>query len=201
MQHHELALAAYIDDVRNDPEVLGIILVGSLARGAERESSDVDVYLVVTDAAYERSADAGKFAWTARHGLDYPGSYIDVKLVSPGYLTSAAEHGDDPTRASFAGARIAFSRDESLDAVVAAISTLPEAAWGERIRSHVAQALLYGGYFLAQGDDRGDAFLVRHAAVHLTLAAARAALASAHVRGSVPLTIRASRPDPTCWSG
>ncbi|MHA7984534.1 hypothetical protein ACX9R5_01900 [Rathayibacter sp. CAU 1779] len=181
MHHHELALAAYIDDVRSDPDVLGVILVGSPARGSERESSDVDVYLVVTDTAFERSTDAGNFAWTARHGLDYPGSYIDVKLVCPGYLAAAAERGDDPTRASFAGARIAFSRGEPLDAVLADISTLPEVAWSQRIRSHVAQALLYGGYFLVQGDDRGDAFLVRHAAVHLTLAAARAALASAHV--------------------
>lgn len=181
MEQQERALAAYIDDVRGDPEVLAVILVGSLARGAERQDSDVDVYLVVTDECFDRNAGAGRFAWTARHGVDYPGSYIDVKLASPAYLEAAAVRGDDPTRASFAGARVAYARDRAFDDLVARIATLPDAAWHERVRSHVAQARLYGGYFLVQGVERGDAFLVRHAAVHLTLAAARAALAAAHV--------------------
>lgn len=181
MEHHDAALAAYIDDVREDPDVLAVVLVGSVARGSERQQSDVDVYLVVTDESFERVTAAGRFAWTARHGLDYPGSYIDVKLASPGYLETAAERADDPTRASFAGARVAFSRGESFDDLVVRIAELPDAAWTQRVRSHVAQARLYGGYFLVQGEDRGDAFLVRHAAVHLTLAAARAAIASAHV--------------------
>jgi len=181
MEHHERALAAYIDGVRDDADVLAVIVVGSVARGSEREDSDVDVYLVVTDEGFARETDAGRFAWTARHGLDYPGSYIDIKLASPAYLRTALESGDDPTRASFAGARVAYSAVAGLDDLVKRIAALPDAAWNERVRSHVAQARLYGGYFLVQGAERGDEFLVRHASVHLTLAAARAALAAAHV--------------------
>lgn len=181
MEHHDRALAAYIDEVRDDPEVLAVILVGSLARRSEREGSDVDIYLVVTEERFARETHAGRFAWTARHGLDYPGSYIDVKLASPSYLRTAVERGDDPTRASFAGARVVYTDDEDLGDLVAKIAALPDAAWEERVRSHVAQARLYGGYFLAQGAGRGDDFLVRHAAVHLALAAARAAFAAAHV--------------------
>lgn len=181
MEHQERALAAYVDDVRDDDDVLAVILVGSLARGTERETSDVDVYLVVTDERFARATRDGSFAWTARNGVDYPGSYIDVKLASPAYLATAAERGDDPTRASFAGARIAFSRERSFDGLLAKIVRLDDDAWDERVRSHVAQARLYGGYFLVQGEQRGDSFLARHAAVHLALAAARAALAAAHV--------------------
>ncbi|WP_460516286.1 nucleotidyltransferase domain-containing protein [Humibacter antri] len=181
MEHHDRALVAYIDGVRRDPDVLAVILVGSLARGSEREDSDIDVYLVVTDERFTRETDVGRFAWTDRHGLDYPGSYIDVKVSSPSYLRAAVERGDDPTRASFAGARVVYSREPGFDELVTSISALPDAAWNERVRSHVAQARLYGGYFLVQGAERGDEFLVRHASVHLTLAAARAALAAAHV--------------------
>ncbi|MGN6198442.1 nucleotidyltransferase domain-containing protein [Humibacter sp.] len=181
MEHHDRALAAYLDDVRRDPDVLAVILVGSLARGSEREDSDVDLYLVVTDERFARETDAGRFAWTDRHGLDYPGSYIDIKLASPAYLHAAVERGDDSTRASFSGARVAYAVEPGFDDLVARISALPDAAWNERVRSHVAQARLYGGYFLVQGAERGDEFLVRHASVHLTLAAARAALAAAHV--------------------
>jgi hypothetical protein len=45
------------------------------------------------------------------------------------------------------------------------------------VHSHLAQVRLHGDYFLRQGVERGDPFLVRHAATHLAFAAARAALA------------------------
>jgi hypothetical protein len=50
--------------------------------------------------------------------------------------------------------------------------------WADRIRSHVAQAHLHGGYFLRQAEEHGDPFLLQHASLHLALAAARAALAA-----------------------
>jgi hypothetical protein len=58
------------------------------------------------------------------------------------------------------------------------IAVLPDEVWADRVRSHVAQARLYGGYFLKQAVERGDVFLRQHAGLHLSLAAARAALAS-----------------------
>ena len=63
-----------------------------------------------------------------------------------------------------------------LEDAIARITTLPDDVWDERVRSHVAQARLYGGYFLRQAVERDDEFLRRHAGLHLTLAAARAAL-------------------------
>lgn len=177
MEQHERALAAYVDEVRGDPETLGVIVVGSVARGEERPDSDVDVYLVVTEERFAREAAAGRYAWTARAGLDYPGSYVDVKLASPRYLRTAATAGDDPTRASFLGARLAFARDDALAGLVARIPELPADVRAERVRSHLAQVRLYGGYFLRQAAERGDEFLLRHAGIHLAFAAARAALA------------------------
>jgi hypothetical protein len=181
MEQQRRALAAYVDSVRDDPDVIAVVLVGSVAQSRERADSDVDVYLVVSEERFARETAAGRFAWVERRGADYPGSYIDIKLATPAYLAAAADRGDDPTRASFAGAEVVFSRDEGVGRQVGRIPHLPDDAWDERVRSYVAQARLYGGYFLPQGAERGDAFLVRHAAVHLTLAAARAALAAGHV--------------------
>jgi hypothetical protein len=177
MEQQERALAAYVDDVRADADTLGVVLVGSVARGEERPDSDVDVYLVVGEERFAAETAAGRYAWTDRAGLDYPGSYVDVKLVTPVYLRAAAERGDDPTRASFLGARVAFSRDDELAALIAAIPVLPVGVRAERVHSHLAQVHLHGDYFLRQGVERGDAFLVRHAGTHLAFAAARAALA------------------------
>ena len=178
MEHQERALRAYVAQVAVDPEVLGVVLIGSLARGTEREDSDVDVYLVVTEEAFARAADEDRWAWIDRHGLDYPGSYIDVKLADLAYLRAAVSRADDPTRASFAGARVVFSRTDELAGLVDAISTLGDEVWAGRIRSHVAQAHLHGGYFLGQAEEHGDPFLLQHAGLHLALAAARAALAA-----------------------
>jgi len=180
VEHQERALAAYVRQAAADPETLGVVLIGSLARGAEREDSDVDVYLVVTGEAFARATADDRWAWIDRQGLDYPGSYIDVKLCDLAYLRTAVSKADDPTRASFAGARVVFTRAEEIADLVAAISVLDEAAWAGRIRSHVAQAHLHGGYFLRQAEEHGDPFLLQHASLHLALAAARAALASAH---------------------
>ena len=170
-------------------------LVGSVAQGRERADSDVDVYLVVDDERFAAETAAGRFAWVDRWGVDYPGSYIDIKLASPAYLETAAEQADDPTRASFLGARIAFSRMPGLEDAIARITTLPDDVWDERVRSHVAQARLYGGYFLRQAVERGDEFLRRHAGLHLTLAAARAALAADHVMLPGPKYISQARAD------
>jgi predicted nucleotidyltransferase len=181
MQQQERALAAYVDAMRDEPGTLAVVLVGSVAQGREREDSDVDVYLVVDEERFAAETGAGRFAWIDRVGADYPGSYIDIKLASPSYLATAAEKADDPTRASFVGARVAWSVLPGLEADLARIVELPDDVWEERVRSHVSQARLYGGYFLRQADERGDEFLRRHAALHLALAAARAALAAAHV--------------------
>jgi hypothetical protein len=48
-QHARDALAEIVD--RDDPEVLGLVLTGSAARGMATEHSDVDVLVVLTDEA------------------------------------------------------------------------------------------------------------------------------------------------------
>jgi hypothetical protein len=65
-----------------------------------------------------------------------------------------------------------------LDDLLGRILRLPEGEWEERVRAHIAQVRLHGGYFLRQASGHGDEFLLRHAALHLALAAARAAFAA-----------------------
>lgn len=181
MQQQERALAAYVDSVRDQPGALAVVLVGSVAQRREREDSDVDVYLVVDEERFAAETAAGRFAWVERRNADYPGSYIDIKLASPSYLERAAERADDPTRASFLGARVAWSVLPGIEQLIARIASLADDVWDDRVRSHLSQASLYGGYFLRQAVERDDEFLRRHAGLHLALAAARAALAAAHV--------------------
>ena len=125
VRHHEETIAAYATQVVAEPDVLALVVVGSVARATERSTSDVDVYLVVTDEAYAAAQSAGRVAYIDTHAATYD-SYVDVKLASPRYLERAVAYADDPTRASFLGARTVFDRTGSVAATIARIVTLPD---------------------------------------------------------------------------
>lgn len=177
MQHHADTIRGYVDSVVERAEVLGVVVIGSVARGTPREDSDVDVYLVVTDDAYAEGRARGRIAAVSQDGVTYPGGYVDIKLASPGYLTTAMTQADDPTRASFVGAEVALDKTGEIPGWISSIVTLPDDTWSKRVTAYRAQARLYGGYFLKQADQLGDQFLLQHSAVHLALAAGRLALA------------------------
>ena len=178
MRHHEETIEAFTRAQAARPETLGVVVVGSVARGETRPASDVDVYVVVTDDAYAAAERAGRVAYVSQVGVAYEGGYVDVKLASPRYLAAADERGDEPTRASFDGARVTLDRVGDLAAVVARICALPAGVWASRVRTYRAQLALYGDYFLPQAYERGDRFLLQHSAVHASLAAGRCALAT-----------------------
>lgn len=177
MRHHENAITSFTEAQMLRPETRGVVVVGSVARGDERPDSDVDVYLVVTDEAYASARAGGIVAMVSRDGVDYDGGYIDIKLASPAYLSRAVTAADDSTRASMLGARVVLDRLGGLADLVLAITKLPDGAWQDRLSAYRAQVELYAGYFLRQAAERGDTFLLRHAAVHAGLAAGRLALA------------------------
>jgi predicted nucleotidyltransferase len=177
VQQHDDTIRGYVASVVERPEVLGVVVVGSVARGTPRDDSDVDVYLVVTDQAYADARSRGRIAAVSQDGVTYPGGYVDIKLACPDYLTSAIERADDPTRASFEGAQVVLDKTGQIPGWVSGIVTLPEEVWARRIASYRAQTRLYGGYFLKQADQLDDHFLRQHSGVHLALSAGRLALA------------------------
>jgi Nucleotidyltransferase domain len=176
VRHHEDTIAAYAAHVIDQPDTLALIVVGSVARGTARPTSDVDVYLVITDDAFAAAQSASRVAYLDTEAATYD-SYVDIKLASPRYLERAVAHADDPTRASFLDARIVFDHTGSMAAAAARIVTLPDDVWQRRVRAYRCQARLYGGYFLKQAHERNDRFLLQHSAVHLCFAVGRVALA------------------------
>ena len=83
MRHHEQTIAGFTDYRAALPDTVGVVVVGSVARGDERSDSDVDVYLVVTDDAYAAADEAGAIAYVSHAGVTYDGGYVDVKLGLP----------------------------------------------------------------------------------------------------------------------
>lgn len=191
MEHHERAIARYVAEASADPSVLAVIVSGSVARGAERPDSDVDLYLVVTEERWDVAYAARRLMYTSTDGIGYDEGYFDIKLATLSYLSDAAERGDDPVRDSFASARLVFSRVPDLEDRLARVVELPAAEWEDRVAGFVAQCRLHGGYFLQQAYEHGDPLLLAHAAVHLATSAARALLARNGVFFPGPKYLRA----------
>lgn len=181
MRHHDAAIETYLAHAATVPENLAVIITGSVARGTERADSDVDLYLVVTDEALEDARRSERLMYTDTEHVDYEDGYLDIKVASERYLDEAAQRADDPMRASFVGARIVWSRVDGLQDRVARILEVPDAVWNEHIASFIAQARLHGEYFLRQGYELHNLFLLQHAGVHLASAACRALLAANRV--------------------
>lgn len=191
MEHHERAIARYVTAVSADPEVLAVIVSGSVARGTERSDSDVDLYLVVSERRWDEAYAARRLMYTSTDGVGYDEGYFDIKLATLSYLDDAAEHGDDPVRDSFASARVVFSRVPELDARLSRVVEVSAEDWRDRVAGFVAQCRLHGGYFLQQAYEHGDPLLLAHASVHLATSAARAVLAHNEVFFPGPKYLRA----------
>jgi hypothetical protein len=137
--HHRRAIERVSDHLRADPEVLALLLVGSLAHGFARPESDVDLMIVVSDADFQARLREGRTQFVTGDGCDWPGGYAEGKYASPGFLAQVAATGSEPARFAFQDARVLFSRIEGLDAALAAIPRYPVAGKLERIRRFHAQ--------------------------------------------------------------
>jgi predicted nucleotidyltransferase len=181
VKHHESAIASYLAFASSEPQNLAVIITGSVARGMERADSDVDLYLVVTEEALAEAYSSQRLMYTDTDHVDYDGGYLDIKVASERYLDEAALRGDDPMRASFDGARIAWARVDGMPERLASILEVPDSVWHDHMASFMAQTRLHGDYFLRQGHELHNLILLQHAAVHLASAACRALLAANHV--------------------
>ncbi|MDP9027157.1 MAG: nucleotidyltransferase domain-containing protein, partial [Actinomycetota bacterium] len=139
MRHHETALERFVSRVSTDDEVLAVIVSGSLARGEETPSSDIDLYLVVTEPVWERAMADERIMYVDREDADYPGGYFDIKLATLAYLHDAVDHGDDPVRDSLVNSRVAFTRLPELEQLLARSGELEDREWQSRCVSSIAQ--------------------------------------------------------------
>jgi predicted nucleotidyltransferase len=106
MEQHEETLAAYIDSVRNLPETLRVVLVGSVCRGTERPDPDVDVYRVITDTAFAAADATERLSYSIREISTYDPQRAVAQPLHPGQRARLAEQ-HAASGVDVAGARIA----------------------------------------------------------------------------------------------
>jgi predicted nucleotidyltransferase len=176
-EHHKQAIANLVKRFQQDVDYLAVIIAGSVAKGLAREDSDIDCYLVVNDELFEERKQRDQLFYYAKEGCDYKGGYYDGKIINYAFLRAAAERGSEPTRASFEGAFVGFSRIPELSELVSRIAIYPEANREKNFTDFFAQVELYGGYFADRALTLNNTYLLSHAVSQVALFGGRLILA------------------------
>jgi len=166
--HHERTIQRLGERFQADPTVRALLVGGSVVQGRATDDSDVDFMLVVTDEEFARREAAGELYYVAKDLCDYPGGYVDGKVVTAGFLEEVARSGSEPARSAFVGVLPVIARLDGLEALLGRITTYPEDTVEEKARSFYAQVLAFQ-WFVGECERRPDPYLLRHAATRLVL--------------------------------
>lgn len=175
-EHHKKTIENLVNRFKDDKRFLALIIRGSIARGQEKEGSDVDVILVVTDDEFKRRQAWKNYYYYADDICDYPGGYVDGEIVDVQFLRDVAERGSEPARAAFKGAFVAYSRISGLDSIIEKIPVYQEHEQEEKIRSFYSQMRVLR-WLIGEAEKQSDSYLLVRAATDLVLFGGRMILA------------------------
>lgn len=174
--HHLKVIERLTGQFKDDPRYLALIVGGSLVKGRGEVNSDVDILLVASDEEYARCVATQEFWYLNREICDYPGGYVDGKIIDLQFLKDVAHHGSEPARAAFVGAFAAYSHISDLDDLLRQIPVYPEAEREEKIKAFYGQVQMLNWY-VRDAEKRQMLYLSTHAASEMVFYAARLLLA------------------------
>jgi hypothetical protein len=174
--HHERTIERLIERFQADPCFLALLIGGSLVKGYGSEDSDVDFVLIATDEEYARRLPERALTYYTTDLCDYPGGYVDGKIVNVAFLEEVADRGSEPARSAFENVIVSYSRVPQLDDLLRRITAYPEATRTAKIQSFDAQ-LLAQQWFVGEAEKRANKYLLMHAVSELVLFGGRMLLA------------------------
>ncbi|WP_221030440.1 nucleotidyltransferase domain-containing protein [Actomonas aquatica] len=174
--HHQDTLAAVERVFADDPEVIALLLGGSIAHGYARETSDVDIMIVISSEAYARRQAEDATLYLNFELSTYEGGYVDGKYLDHAFLQQVAERGSEAARFAFKDAQIVFSRDDNLPALLAQITRYPVEKQEANIRRFLAQMNAWK-WMAGEGRKHGNRYLISRAVDNFILFACRVILA------------------------
>src|SRR5512138_683906 len=137
--HHRQTIQNVKEYFERDPEVLALLLSGSLAHGFESTSSDVDIMIFVTEEDFQKRFQVGQVHFFNRDLCTYEGGYVDGKYLSLDFVEQVLKKGSEPARFAFEGSQVLFCRVEKFAEDVRRIAEYPVAEKPERIKRLYAQ--------------------------------------------------------------
>ncbi len=175
-ENYQRTIARLVDLFADDPSFPALIVGGSVAKGRAAPTADVDIMLVATDEEYARQAAAHTLTYFNQELCDYPGGYIDGKIIDRAFLHDVAERGSEPARAAFVGAFPAYSRLPDLPALLARLPVYPDHEQQARLHSFWGEVLILNWY-VGEAEKRQDRYLLTHVVADLVLFGGRLILA------------------------
>jgi len=176
-EQHRRAISRLAERFAEDDRYSAIIVGGSVANGRAREDSDVDILMVASPQEYGRCAAANSFQFLSTEFTDYPGGYVDGKVIDTAFLTEVADHGSEPARFAFQGAFPVYSRLPDLEAILARIAVYPLHQQQDKMARFYSQVQVFGRYFLRKAEERSDLFQLTVSASNMVLFGGRLILA------------------------
>jgi hypothetical protein len=174
--HHREAIGRLVGMLEPDPDLLALVLAGSLAHGYARADSDIDVLIVVTPDRMAEQRRQGRLHWVDRSVCAWEGGYVDGKLVDVELMEQVADRGSEPARFAWQGARTLGERLPGLDGLLDRIVRYPVEGRDERVARFTAQLLAWRWYH-SESVHKDSPYLGALARHKVTLFACRIVLA------------------------
>jgi predicted nucleotidyltransferase len=174
--HHSQSIQNVKEYFGHDPQVLALLLSGSIAHGFESETSDVDIMIFISEEDYQRRFQTGQLHFFNTDLCTYEGGYVDGKYLSVNFIKQVLEKGSEPARFAFEGSQVLFSRIEGFEADVYKIAEYPAWEKAERIRRFYAQFEAWHWY-CGEALSKGNQYLLGTAVSKLILFGGRLILA------------------------
>jgi predicted nucleotidyltransferase len=137
--HHTRSIQNVTEYFQRDPEVLALLLGGSIAHGFETSTSDVDIMILVSEEDHKKRLESNQVHFFNMDLCTYEGGYVDGKYLSLGFVEQVKEKGSEPARFAFAGTRILFSKVEGLAQEICKVAEYPIREKAERVKRFYAQ--------------------------------------------------------------
>ena len=137
--HHTQSIQNVTEYFQRDPEVLALLLGGSIAHGFETPTSDVDIMIFVTDEDHKKRLAENRVHFFNMELTTYEGGYADGKYSTQSFVRQVSEKGSDPARFAFAGSQVLFNRIDGFEEDVRKAAQYPVSEKEERIKRFYAQ--------------------------------------------------------------
>ena len=120
-KHHQESIENMVVHYRDNPEIIALFLVGSVATGTERPDSDLDGVAIVSQEYYEEKKKNHKECESVFGKCTYEGGYFDVHFMTRQIIENLVINGTEPNRNRFTKAQVLFCNQPDLPELVAKI--------------------------------------------------------------------------------
>ncbi|GHU18680.1 hypothetical protein FACS1894163_10970 [Spirochaetia bacterium] len=157
-QEQEKTIELLVKEAKKDKNIIGVILIGSLAKNTSTKNSDVDVLVIVNDIEFEkRKKQKNYFLGTNFEPSMFPVE-IEGKIINKDYLKRIWKDGNECVKNTFSKIKILYSYDKEIDELLENMDT-KNIEKEENIKKFYA---LMKSYRFKSNDDLTNIIQIKH---------------------------------------